>query len=71
MLGMMDVLEFTHESHTWVHHPRCTHVRNTSGVRCSQVAGASPIGVVGTLWLAGRSTEPNYRPFVAKNLPRG
>jgi hypothetical protein len=56
MMGMMDVLEFAHEFHTWVHHPRCTHVRSTSVPRCSHVARASPIGAVGTLQHAGPLT---------------
>ena len=63
---MMDVLEYAGASHTWVHHPQCTHVRSTSGTRCNQVAGASPKGAVGILQLAGHPNEPNHRPFVAK-----
>ena len=66
MLGMMDALEFVHGSHTWVHHPQCTHVRSTSGTRCNQVAGASSEGAVGILRLACRPNELNHRPFATK-----
>ena len=63
---MMDVLEYAGASHTWVHHPQCTHVRSTSGTRCNQADRVSPKGKVGILQLTSHPNEPNRRPFAAK-----
>ena len=62
----MDVLEYAGGSHTWVHHPQCTHVHSTLETQCSQVAGASSEGAVGILRLACRPNELNHRPFATK-----